>query len=72
MNPRSMTPWSALGVVVGLIALALVIWAVVIVVGMVPLPPPFGTLLQIVLALVVLAVVYGWLRGGWRGWPPPA
>jgi len=60
-----MSPADGIRFLVGLLVLALVLYAVYLVVAMIPLPPPFGTILLIIIALIFLGVLLNWV-GVWK------
>jgi hypothetical protein len=63
-----MTPMQGARFLIGLLVLGLVLYAVWLLLAMIPLPHPFGTIIVIILALVALGFLLQW-TGLW-GTPP--
>jgi hypothetical protein len=63
-----MSPMSGVRILVGLLVLALVLYAAWLLLGMFPVPAPVATIILIILFLIALAFLLNW-SGLWRG-PP--
>jgi hypothetical protein len=61
---------AAIRLLVGLLVLGLVLYYVWLLVAMLPIPAPFGTIILIIIALIFLAALLNY-TGLWTGTPPP-